>query len=380
MFKRFKNIFFVIIVIFSIPFRVRVRKKIDFKKFLIIYPTNNIGDMTCATPLFSAIKRQVPNAHITVISSSINKSLLAHHPYIDECMLATQSSWSLIRKLRTGNYDAGIVINPDALSVAILFLGNVHTISALTLVEEYVHTLARPFRIMSKLVLTTSHTPGTYIPQSLLRLLTPFGIISTDTQKLLGYTQTSHVEAMDMLRNTHISITRGIVAVAPGAGSDIKRWPVERFAHVTEYLQRQHAMPIIIIGGPNDTKAVSEFLHALSPSVHYFNPGPLSMEHLKAFLGYATLLIGNDSGAVHVAQAVGTKTIAIVGATDDGEHLLATTYHKVIRASADKDGVYRSYVGDESKMDRAHARAQMEAVTVKKVIDAINDTIFSSQK
>lgn len=372
--KRLKNIFFVLLAMCYVPLRGNAQKKTKFKKFIIIYPTNNIGDMVCATPIFSAIKKNIPDAHITVVGSSINMALLSQHPFVDAYILATQPAWSLIWKLRTERFDAGIVINPDALNIAKLFLGKVHTISAITLIGKHKQSLTRPFRIISRFVCLIPHIPGTYIPANLLQLLIPFGIIASEPQKLLGYSNASQKEIERMLGEAGISLDK-FIAIAPGAGSDIKRWPAKRYASIAEYIYTQYNIPCIIIGGPHDKKAIAEFLNELDSSVHFYNPGPLSMEQLKVLLGRATLLIGNDSGAVHVAQAVGTKTIAIVGATDDGEHLRQSTHHKVVRATTDTQGLYQAYVGNEEKMDITRAREQMSAVTVKMVIETVQDLL-----
>ncbi|MGV3620044.1 MAG: glycosyltransferase family 9 protein [Archangium sp.] len=99
------------------------------------------------------------------------------------------------------------------------------------------------------------------------------------------------------------------VAVAPGAAWETKRWPVERLAQVASAL-RADGYRIALVGGPMD----GALLDVLRPhaDVDLSNE---SLPVLSSCLKRVRLLIGNDSGLVHVASAHGTPTVALFGPT-----------------------------------------------------------------
>ena len=99
------------------------------------------------------------------------------------------------------------------------------------------------------------------------------------------------------------------VAVAPGASKENKRWPAERLAEVARRL-REDGCRVALLGGPMD----GELLNIVRPHVD----ADLSSESLPVLasaLKRVAVLIGNDSGLVHVAGAVGTPAVAIFGPT-----------------------------------------------------------------
>lgn len=99
------------------------------------------------------------------------------------------------------------------------------------------------------------------------------------------------------------------VAVAPGAAWETKRWPAERLAQVASAL-RADGYKVALVGGPMD----GALLDVIRPhaDVDLSNE---SLAVLASCVARAHLLIGNDSGLVHVAGAQGTPTVALFGPT-----------------------------------------------------------------
>ncbi len=142
--------------------------------------------MVCTTPVFRAIKKHNPYAHITVVGTLKNEQILMHNKDVDKYIDVTQNVVLLIIKLRRLKFDSGIVINFDSINIATLFLGGVKSISCFSLSSAYKYAEPIPYRFMSRLVHRLEYVPGTYVPQQNLNLLRPFGIITSDTKKHLG--------------------------------------------------------------------------------------------------------------------------------------------------------------------------------------------------
>ena len=360
-----------------LPFRGRAIQKCAPKRIAVISPTGNIGDMVCITPILRAIKKHNSVIEVVVIGTKQNGVLLSHNDDVDVYLDVSKSFWSLVRQLRLLHIDAGVVINMDTTNVAMFFLANIGSISCLTLDEVYKKYEAKPYRLVSLLVHRVSFSPGAYLPRVYLGLLAPFGIVLCDAVKRLGYDSDSLERVKNELSKLGINDAHTLIAIAPGAGSDLKRWPAKRFATIANLLYKKYGAPIAIIGGPHDQDAVNEMIKKLDVETVYWNPGPQSMGALKATLYCSLLTIGNDSGAIHVAEALGSATVTIAGATSVGEHMEEDMTHRILYSTVGGT-TYHAYIGDESVMDPALSRRQMEAITSDSVMSCVCEVL--SQK
>jgi heptosyltransferase-2 len=101
------------------------------------------------------------------------------------------------------------------------------------------------------------------------------------------------------------------VAVAPGAAWANKRWPAARLAEVARSL-RADGYRIALVGGPMDGELLDVIRSGCAPEAD-LTAEPLT--GVAAGLERASLLIGNDSGLVHVATALGRPALALFGPT-----------------------------------------------------------------
>jgi heptosyltransferase-2 len=105
-------------------------------------------------------------------------------------------------------------------------------------------------------------------------------------------------------------------AIAPGASyGAAKCWPPERFAALADRLISECGADVILFGTPSEKEMAARIRSAMK-----CNPislvGQTSMRDLAAFVSACSIFIGNDSGAMHVAAAVGLPVIGIFGPTD----------------------------------------------------------------
>lgn len=104
---------------------------------------------------------------------------------------------------------------------------------------------------------------------------------------------------------------RPIVAIAPGAVWETKRWLRERFADVAERFRRDGAA-VVFIGGPADA-ALCEQLAATTDAISL--AGTLDPAATVAFLRTCSVLIANDSAPTHLATLAACPTVTIFGST-----------------------------------------------------------------
>ena len=108
------------------------------------------------------------------------------------------------------------------------------------------------------------------------------------------------------------------IAVAPGAKHPTKQWPAERFAALCGRLADE-GFGVIVMGGPDEAttiaRVVDDARDAGPPQAVRAWPVDRSLDESAAVLGACDLLVGNDSGLVHLAEAVGTPAVVLFGPT-----------------------------------------------------------------
>lgn len=106
------------------------------------------------------------------------------------------------------------------------------------------------------------------------------------------------------------------VAVAPGAAyGSAKCWPTERYAALADRLAGEFGASVILFGSPGE-RNVAERIAAQMQHRPVMLAGKTSIGDLPALFSCCQLFVGNDSGAMHVAAAVGLPLVAVFGPTD----------------------------------------------------------------
>lgn len=104
-----------------------------------------------------------------------------------------------------------------------------------------------------------------------------------------------------------------VLAIHPGSGGRgaDRNWPPERFAEIAN-----RRRPCVVVEGPADGESVSHMLDACAPPKPPVLRG-LTVPQLAWVLQRANAYVGNDSGVTHLAAALGTRTVAVFGVTDE---------------------------------------------------------------
>ena len=108
------------------------------------------------------------------------------------------------------------------------------------------------------------------------------------------------------------------VRIAVGAGASYgsaKCWPPERFAKAINRLLKERKAEVILFGTPAEA-GVSAAIRAGLDQPALDLTGATQIAELPALLACCTAFLGNDSGAMHVAAAVGLPVVAVFGPTD----------------------------------------------------------------
>ncbi len=113
------------------------------------------------------------------------------------------------------------------------------------------------------------------------------------------------------------------VAMAPGAAyGKAKQWPPERFAELATRAHAELGLRTVLVGTRSDAGACSEIVGVVrrtgpGPALPVDLAGRTDLPTLAALLSQARAVAANDSGAMHLAGAVGTPVVAMFGSTNE---------------------------------------------------------------
>tara|TARA_R110002073_G_scaffold21092_10_gene74775 strand:- start:11252 stop:12262 length:1011 start_codon:yes stop_codon:yes gene_type:complete len=114
---------------------------------------------------------------------------------------------------------------------------------------------------------------------------------------------------------------RDVLAVCPSASWPFKMWPGDRFGELVKRLVSpggpMAGALVVIFGGPGD-EVHAKPIHEALPDAGVFDlTGKLYLTDVAACLSRARLFVGNDSGVMHIAAAMGTPTLGLFGPSDE---------------------------------------------------------------
>lgn len=107
------------------------------------------------------------------------------------------------------------------------------------------------------------------------------------------------------------------IVVVPCASEAVKQWPVAKYAELLKVISEKTSFKILICGAPGEEGAGNALKDRVTGNVKESRIEVLSGKtSLKEYIGiikHAMLVVGNDSSAIHIAAAVGTKSVCIAG-------------------------------------------------------------------
>ncbi len=138
-----------------------------------------------------------------------------------------------------------------------------------------------------------------------------------DTLDYLGYKRpTASMSKSDFILPQYTPPAASpLIAFAPVSRWDSKNWPSSSFAGLAKLLADKYpASALVVVGGKADIEIGDEIVSA-APNRVINLCGKTSIGESMSLLADCDLLIANDTGPVHMAAAVGTRTLVIFGST-----------------------------------------------------------------
>lgn len=313
----------------------------QIQNILIIRQHNQMGDMLCSTPLFTAVRKRFPRAYITLIASEVNLPVVQYHPAIDRVLLFDKQNFlaqpggffRFWRSLRDRKYDLGIVPSTVSMSVT----SDLLCLVARTCYRLGIRTLdgeKNPSAFIFNLPVDVDWRENArHQTERNLAILQPLGWSEPPEPLSIGVSNEDVVFAEEFLKQ-HAAQNALIIGMHPGAGKEPNRWPTDRFARLAADLAKKFDTRIFITCGPMDHEVVETMVKQLKIKATICRN--FSLTQLAAFMQKMKLYITNDTGTMHLAAAAGVPTLSLFGPTDPNQWAPLGTTHRFLAATDGK--------------------------------------------
>jgi heptosyltransferase-2 len=280
-------------------------------KRLVILAPNWLGDAVMALPLIADLRRAWPETEMAVAGRRSVVPLfemvrgLTHTITLAPArgVALPRATAENVRLLAGGGFDAALLLPNSFISAWIA------TRAGIPQRWGFARDLRRP-------LLTLGVTPPRDLHQAAYyqALGTALGVAAGPLHARIEVAGDDRRRARELLEANGVQADDVFVAMAPGAAyGRAKQWPPERFAELAAQLRRD-GVSTVLVGSHGDAGAcrdVAANSHAIDLA------GRTDLALLAAILQSARAVVANDSGAMHLAAAVGTKVVGIFGPTDD---------------------------------------------------------------
>ena len=275
---------------------------------VLIRAPNWLGDAVMALPAMAAVRRTFPRSAIGVAAPASVAPMFSEMTDVSPDHVLTVNRATETADLRLGRYDLVILLPNSFRSAWVARRAQVpHRWGIAANARGWLLTRrVRPAR-------TGRHQAARY-----LALMEALGISATDDLPRIGVTTVTRQRAAEQLARDGVDASAALVGIAPGAAyGHAKRWPPRRVAELVQRLGQRDAT-CVLVGAASDRDAGREIESALPSSARVVNLiGRTDLRLLAGLLERCQAFVSNDSGAMHLAAAVGVPVTAIFGPTDE---------------------------------------------------------------
>jgi heptosyltransferase-2 len=278
---------------------------------LLIRAPNWLGDAVMAVPAMAAVRAAFPDTHLVVATiASVAPLFEEDTPAAPDEVIAIANRKEESAALARGEFDAALLL-PNSFGAA-------WTVRRAGIPDRWGYSASLRGWLLTRAIERPS-APHVHQAAYYRELVRGLGVAVDDAPPHLSMRPETALRADVVLARHGATESTALVGFAPGAAyGHAKRWPPNRVADVVTRISREHGALCVLVGARADADAGREIESSLPADVRAVNLiGRTDLRLLIGVLGRCRAFVSNDSGAMHLAAALGVPVAAIFGPTDD---------------------------------------------------------------
>lgn len=279
---------------------------------ILIAQTSFLGDVVLSTPVCAAVRRDYPDAHITMLVRPDTAGVLEGHPAVDAVLIDDKRGRArglrtvrMVRALRQRRFDLALALHKSFRTAWMLAAAGIprrigfrqsagwFLYHRRVTRDSTLHDVERNLSILAGIDID----PTTVITR-------PFVACSPGATARL----------QTLLRPHNVTPSTRLIGVAPGSVWATKRWTVDGYATLLTSIQQELGALPVLLGAGSDV-AYAEAVQRATPTRVINLVGQTDLGVLIAAIDRCQVLVTNDSAPMHIAVARNTPVVAIFGPT-----------------------------------------------------------------
>ena len=295
-------------------------KRNEAKRILVIQ-TAKIGDLICSTPVFRAVKKRYPHAHLTAMVNPAARGLLEYNPYVNEVIEIERGFYRglagkirLARLLHKGGYDIAISLNPNLPFTIAMFWALIPI--RISIIPDFFGITYRLASIFSNHL--AKHIRGRLVAETYMEMLKAINIDSKDIAKDVFKSPDADDNVERLLEpRAKSQEPRAKVGIAVTSGNRLKEWGAKNIAALADKLIAEKNSSVVLIGSEKDKDVADEIVKLVLYKDSILDAvGKFSLQELPALIERLSLFIGVDTGVIYMADALNIPVVDIAGPSD----------------------------------------------------------------
>lgn len=289
---------------------------------ILLVRTSALGDVVHCLPVLTAIRRHLPEARIAWVVEEAMAPVLTDHPDLDEVIVARLRPWR--RRLLAASTRREITTFLRALrrfapDVVLDLMGNhkAGILAALSGGRRRIG-LARSLRREPSSAVWIRQEVRTSAPHAVDRALAVAGALGLPTEPADFGGEKLFPRVPEPMQRFLQAHPEPYLLIQPGAGWGNKTWPPERWGEVAKRLHQRTGLSSWVAAAPGE-RELARRVTAVAPGVAR-EVEAFDLASLAALLRRARLVLGGDTGPTHLAHALGTPVLCVLGPTDPARH------------------------------------------------------------
>lgn len=278
----------------------------EYRNILVIR-FSSLGDVLLTTPVMESLKVLYPFSKITFLTKEKYAPLFKNNKSVDDIITLDEKKGGILKILNEiwrRRFDLIIDLHKNLRSFFLTsFIYN----------TEYYGVNKRSLERRILVWFKKNYIPEDYhVVKGYLETIKNIAGVDGLMKPRLYLTEEEISKAEWLLKNKigH----RNIIALAPGAKWNTKRWSEEGFSALANLVHKCSRSAVVMLGDREDQKVISKICSMLNKQAVDLS-GELTIRETAAVLKLSKVAVSNDSGLMHLAVAVGTPVIAIFGPT-----------------------------------------------------------------
>jgi len=277
----------------------------------MVYRTGHMGDMVCSIPAFRLIRQHFIDSKLSLLCDQPAEGKVAAREVVEHLRI-----FDSILSYRSGNS-----ITTGARLLRLLGKNHPDTVIYLPQVnstEDQLRKHERFFRYAGIGEVKGFHPPRydnewhPNEPARLVHLLNSENIPGAKPAYDIPFREDAYRSLCQKARKAGVTLDQPFAAFCGGGKAETQKWPLDRYAVVLSKLASGTGIQIIAVGNSADAEAYRRNISPNFAGLQILNS--LSIPELTELLRLATCYVGNDTGPMHMAAAVGCPVVVVMSA------------------------------------------------------------------